>query len=235
MNIIKNKRAISHIEIVLSFVIFAGFLVFLLAIFNPFQVVDNNTNSIDKLERVITNYLSTDLSLVSFNTSKHDDKTCFEVEENYDFSNVIVKNQAKDVIKATKHENKIDVEYSGTFYTIYSNPDFSENSLLTNDCKTIDLTKGEGIFGILRTVKASSYTNLTKFNQTYYNNYGSLKSSLQISKDFSFSVRDSSSNTLMKGERKTMSNRIASRDIPIELVYSNGDIKLAILNIKTWS
>ena len=237
----KNKRGISHIEMILSFVIFVGFLIFLFAIFRPFRVVSGGEVYLDVVERGIRNNVSAD---VDFQTLKINDELvindCFCLI--YDLEKVIVKNEFETVISAETGGN-LCAESANKFFYISSSEEFPDSygSDLYNsdepDCQ--DLVKDtDYALGLFRTYSFYSNSKLVKLHSYTLSNYNEVKEQLGLpgSEDFSFSLRSKETNELILENTKQPGKgvRVLARDVPIQIVKNNGDFEYLILNIKVW-
>ena len=235
----KNKRGLSHIEVILSFVIFIGFLIFILAIFNPFSIPSDNSGKISLVEKEILAYSSLEVKFLSL-ILNYTPAGCFRFKyENLD--NITVKNESYDFINAstdsTGSGKHVIINGAGTkFYYLLSSQDFEERSFsYTPLCRQLD--RDNYAFGLFSKHNMTSYTKMLQLAGRHNSDYFALKNDLKISAsdDFSFSVLDSLNKLLLNVSKKAPSNiKVVANEVPISLVYKNGTIISAKLNIRVW-
>ncbi|MCX6748199.1 MAG: hypothetical protein NT076_01195 [Candidatus Pacearchaeota archaeon] len=223
---IKNKKAASHIEVILSFVIFLGFLIFLLAMFNPFSS-STRGNNLDYVERAIRNSTETELEFV---TISFDDATEDCIYLNYSLkSKIYAKNESFSEIRAKNENGMLYLEGGGRFFYLYSSPEFEELDVSIDECnKEIEGYR----IGLYRNYSVISFDKLNLLTNEYKLNYPELKSKLRIKGEFAFGVRDTSGNEILLANNQ--GKNVYARDVPIQLVYKDGTLKYAIMNIQTW-
>lgn len=224
----KNKKGISHVEVVLSFVIFLGFLIFLISIFRPFKVTSGD--NLDLLERGIKEYASTDINFVTLKLNSP--ASCFSF--NYNLSNIIVKTETGIAEAYSKKENsleKIYIKGLGEFFYIYSNEDFAEKSF-SDSC--ISLDESNYTLGLFRNYNIFSFDKLKNLAENYYLDYENLSRGLAAGKDFAFSLKNYEGISILNALRNIPKTSVYARDLPIQIVYNNATFEYAVLNIKTW-
>jgi len=237
--LIKNKKGMSHVEIILSFVIFVGFLIFAFSIFNPFKVSDEKEVYLNIVERGIRERTSVEFKFLSLSLDQSLKRECFYFE--YNLSNIIVKNESYDFVEALSqnggNKRKIYINGTGSFFYVFSCEEFDESIFSTQGCKK--LKRGNYTLGPLRRYDVTSYSKLKNFTKKYDSNYERLKEEIGLpsSKDFSFSVRETKEPwKIILGVNKTISKQVGilARDVPMQIVYRNGTLKYALLNIEVW-
>jgi len=231
---IKTKQGFSHIEVVLSFVIFLGFLIFLFAIFNPFKINSKSDVYIDITERAIMDNISAKVDFFTMKL-KEDASGCFYFTYGLNLSNIVVKDNSYSRTDASSilidNKKQIKIDGAGNFFYIYSSDEFEE-SVVSGSCE--ELTGDEYNIGLFRSYEMVSFSKLNSLAENYNSDYLNLKKGMGLTKDFSFNVRESSGNITLTTNKKTPKTEVFARDKPIQLVYQNGSFKYAILNIKTW-
>ncbi len=223
---INSKKAASHIEVILSFVIFLGFLIFLLAVFNPFTS-STRGNNLYYAERAIRNSTEVELEFmtISFNGTKKD---CVYFDYKLQ-SGIYAKNESFGETRAKNQDNKIYLEGGGRFFYIYSSPEFEQQDFSPNiNCKDMKDYR----IGLYRNYSVISFNKLDLLIQEYDSDYLGLRARLGIKGEFAFNIRDTSGNQILLANKQ--GKKIYAKDVPIQLVYSNGTLKYAIMNIQTW-
>lgn len=227
------KKGMSHIEVILSFVIFVGFLIFLLAIFNPFKSEGKDRSYLDVLERAIIQNTSIEVEFMSVNIETLQNE-CFSLD--YALDNIIVRDENKNIIPGYSSNNKLFINGIGKkFLYIYSSEAFEEQTF-SGECN--QLSEGtDYTLGLYRVEKYISNDSLNEIKNKIDDAtiYMELKRYYEIpnSMEFSFSVRDTAGIYLISSRTKD-AKEIISRDIPIQIIFKDGSIKVAILNIKIW-
>ena len=229
-----GKKGLSHIEVILSFVIFLGFLVFLIAILNPFKITNKDKTYLDVLERGIKDYTSQELKFQALilNKTRED---CFYIED-YEDRNIIAKDSVLKIVYAySTSDLKVYVNGIDNFYYLYSSSEFEENRFDGKNCGKIE--KNGYDFGLKLDYNVTSYNKLKDLVKNSSDNYRDTGISLGLPsfEEYSFNVRDSQGNWMLNFTKgKPNKVEILARDVPIQIVYSNGTITYAILNIQVW-
>lgn len=227
---IKSKKAVSHIEIILSFVIFAGFVTFIFSVFNPFSVREASELHLNIVERAIKDFISLKIELLALRLNQTPDK-CFYF--NYTFeSNIIVKNEKDEFVDASNNGKNTYIDNKGEFFYIYSCEIFEEQAVNYPECIKIE----NYTLGLHKDYEMVSYDKLVELKNYYENNYSALKESFKIpeNEDFLFSVSDTLGSIELTTEKTIPRTRVSARNVPIQLAYKNGTFRYAILNIQTW-
>ena len=247
-----GKRG-SHIDIVISFVIFVVFLGFLYSIISPAKVQENKEAILNQLEKEIKDKLSADLTSSSINIPGDYTWDCFQVEHPITFEeglNVIVKNETNDVVKFASEESagaikkylKIDGRPDmKSFKIYYSEEEFNGLGLDEENCfenagqfvlETTDYPIKQ--VGLIRTEK---YIFETKVRKAFENkeSYDEVKESLDVpyGSEFSFNFTFNDG-TSVAGENKKVSTNVYAREVPVQYINEEANITLGYLNIKVW-
>jgi len=246
-----NKKAVSHVEMIISFVIFIGFVSFLLIVFNPLKIASPSNSYLDLTEEKILKYASVDLTVISLNVDfdSTNVQDCFYINaiKNVD-GNLIVKNRENVKIDSSwdKQNLKINIEKSGDFYRLYFSNEFEKEKELESCDSIINLNYK---LGVARAYKITSDKELSKLFRQYKSNeegdnYITLKEELGLENDFNIMIRGSSGEIIASSSEKSLQFigerykptgiNIRARDIPINILNSTGDIIPAIMNIQVW-
>ena len=211
-----NKTSQSHVEIIMSMVLFIGFLIFVFLFLNPaFKTKKDLT--IDKVQEKITDKISSNIGKLSVITASVND--CYSLEK-------VEKDYGNNFTEVQDLENP-------RRYTIYY-ADFFKESIIGNiSCSNLPSNFN---FGDYVEEKVVVYEKIIGLKELYENDYNSLKNQLEIN-DFSFEVFDINRNKIsdLSINPKLPENvDIVSKDILIRVVDSNANFKILILNLKTW-
>jgi len=235
-----KKRGLSNLEMIISFLIFIGFLFFLFLIF-PITGNEKSSVGLDAAERGIMNFTNSKLTYftASFNIAKTGGKGCFSFHPNLALGNVIVKDENDNLINASSDGTKkedfvIYINGSGNFYQVYSSSDIEERSFTITDCAGLDST--DFGFGLIREYNFLSYGRISELNSSYVSRYSDLHSQFNIPsrEDFGFILRETTGKEVFNAMKSNIGRNVLSRDIPVQVLHSNGTLDYDILNIRTW-
>lgn len=223
------KRGQGHLEMIMSFTLFIGFVVTVLLFFRP--TIKSKDVSLGTVERALISNLSTNFSFFSAKIPGQSGCFCFS-SERYPISErgVIVLNSNRDKINAgvSASGNKICVtqDNAGTFFYVYLSSEFDR---IEESCGTFaELT--EGNTGLIRESQVISNKALYALKERYNASYNDLRSELRIDYDFRIAVFDNLGNKIFEVEKTVPLGRpVYSKDIPVEIIYANGDLKKAPL------
>jgi len=208
---IKNKNAQGHIEVMLSFTIFVGFLLFILIFLNPFAKTKSD-QVINNVQESIINEISGEIGKLSIIVNTTDD--C------YDGSELII------------YGNKfIEKSEAPRKYTIYYNNVFGTGG--TPSCSA-KLARNYSI-GTYSKEEIIIYEKIQELKTNYTNNYEGLKTSLGILNEFVFELKRIDGGVEI-GVNKNIpvGIEVEAANIPMRVINSKGNISEYILNIKTW-
>ena len=218
-----NKKAQGHVEMILSFTMFMGFLLFVFMFMNPFAQ-SKPEYIMENLERAIFNEISSSIGRMS----------------------VIVMNAYPEVgdctppnIEAVDYKKVGDnlkmVENNVRKSTIYYGPDFENQAPLFPACDSEQYQKYE--LGAYIREEMIVKTKIQKLINNYKNDYSGLKKAMAVTNEFVFEVRNFDGNLFedLKVERKIPSGTsVEALDIPVRIIDENGLIRELILNIRAW-
>ena len=120
----KSRKAVSHIEMVASFVMFSLFVFFLLIFLNPVRNQNISDVLIDAVERAIESNVSIQLIELPINL-KTGVENCFSLPNPFnksERSNILAKESGGRVLKSSLSGDKLSIEKSlsaGSFYYLY--------------------------------------------------------------------------------------------------------------------
>lgn len=241
----KNKRGVSHIEMILSFVIFIGFLLFVFIILNPLKKPVNNDVLVDKLEYEVAKQLNT--NLISQTIKVNDSavrKDCFSIDRlnNTEGMGLIVKDSAGGEVPASVSGESVLVESGKEFYKLMYNDNFAESDDNLDDCQA--LSDGEYELGVVRTDEIISYDKILSFIERYKTDYEALKEELKLPKanDFAVIFFDTSQEYLINDEdydtavnsKIPQKASVSAKNINIQILETSGAVKSGILNLRVW-
>jgi hypothetical protein len=236
----KNKRG-SHVEVILSFVIFVTFLLFMYFILKPaIQRPTDKEYLLSHVEEDIKENSSSEFSYDLININETQIGECFVLElDDYNYNKIIVKNASGAILEAGIKQGSglLIPSGKGGIYRLYYNEYFPVLGDGTDSgCREL----GESEYELIET-KTTKYISLTKIydlNDTYGNNYVFLKEQFGVpdGKDFAFIFKKSKTDTtpITAGEPKANVN-IYAEEIPVPYIENTtAIIKTGFLTIKVW-
>ncbi len=245
---IKSKKGASHVEMMISFVIFIGFLIFLFAIFNPLKKTTNPGISdlvLINLEENLTKSLSTVSIKVNRDVVFQPGDTCFSIANIRDMNcnaerKIIIKNITGNIIGSRINGNNIEITFvnkdsNEQFYTLYCSDELKEQLGDFQQCASIDNT--QYTLGIINERELWSEKNLMNFESDYNEKYSELKDKfIQKVNDFNFIVtRIDDGKILFQGNKNPSKNiRVYAKTTPIDMLDENANITKSTMNIIVW-
>jgi hypothetical protein len=231
------KKGASNLEIILSFVIFVGFIFFLFLAF-PLNRTQTSTVGLDSAERAIMNFTNIDLvyfsAVFSDESMAQNEKTCFSFQPGRILDKVIALDENDNRVNAMSDGESINVEGNGRFFQFYSSNEFVENSF-NEDCTQMN-SSDYGI-GLVREYSVLSGSRIELLKGMYDKDYLNLviNFSLPSKSNFGFTLREINGTEIMNATRKKpVRGNVLARDLPVQIVYSDGELKYAMMRIETW-
>lgn len=212
----KNKTAQAHVEIILATTLFIGFLLFVLLLFNsPFKT--RSEISTINIEKKVLESISSDIGKLS-----------------------VIVNTTNDCYNLTKvneiyGDNFIEIPdvNNPRRYTIYYGGFFKKNLIGKISCSNLENKN----FSLGVYFEESIIINKKiKDLKTFYQDYSLLKQSLGV-EDFAFQFKNLDQTIIPKlsVEPKIPKNvDVVSKDFPVRVMDNEGKIQELILNIKVW-
>jgi len=241
MNKIKinfNKRGAGNLEIIISFVIFIGFVFFVFLVF-PASNSSESSVGLDAAERGIMNYTGSELMYFSASFRDADVKSdywnCFGFNPGIEIEKMIASDKNDAFVNSMSAGNMIYVRGSDNFYQFYSSSEFEERSFDYSACNILSSEDFE--MSSLRKSGVILYSRLESLNSTYYSDYSRLLTEFNMPKreNFGFVLRKTGGEEIMRSLRSGFdSSDVIAREIPVQVIYSNGGWEYAILNIRAW-
>jgi len=239
----KTRKAQAHVEMILSFVLFVGFLLVLLFFLNPIGKENLSFSSLDKVQDKLLNNVSINYKSAMFflNTAPTTNYCVRDFSNPLLIENLIAFDSNGNRVGAELSTNDkkitLDVKTGLTAYKIYSFEGLTEQST-TPPCNSA-LGVGNYNWGLIENNKAVFKTYLEKLKGDYVDDYQGLKQKLGIEKDFDFVVYDIDRTVFeeidVRGEFEGVrGNQVLSRDIPLNIIDKTMVETKVILNLRVW-
>lgn len=206
-----GTKAQSHVEMMLSLVIFVGALLFIFIFLNPFARTAEKISIIDGIQKIVVEDMSSEIGKLS----------------------VIGDSGAVDYVFPSEYGNNF-VEVQETF----SNPIKCQlyfSDIFGSGTQTCQFTSYA--LGVYSKEEIIVRNKIISLKQNYETDYNNLKSSLEILDDFSFSFKNIGGGeigALSVSKNPPVGVNVESKDFPVRVIDSLGNINELILNIRVW-
>lgn len=247
----RQKKAQSHIEAIISFFIFITFIIFLFFVFNPLRknidqeipntiflnLKENLTSSVTSVSiRISESSLAISypcLSIIDVNNIISD-IGCSGSEKN-----MTIKNKNGNIMdfRYNSGEDKLFIgNYLGEFYTIYCSDKIAKHEATLTGCLDYESGRENYSVGIVTNKEVWAESDLNKLEYIYTNEYKSIKDKFAPANiDFSFVIVDEAKNELFKGIREAPKGvNIYTQINSIDIMDSNAVTKKGVINIIVW-
>ena len=227
-----EKRGLSHIEAIISFVIFIGFLIFAFIFFGPFQsnrVLDSSLSyAITEINQNVSSLLET-YSLVI----NHQGDSQIGLSLETDLGGARVEDNNGQVLASGFDRQNVYFERAGNDFVVV---------LFNDDFKNGGLSSGEILSEENYSVSSSderevlSEKRLIALNKSYHESYVELKNQFNLPNrvDFAFQLRFDDGG-LIDGSRTVPEDiEVFSSEERIETVRTDGSIVFADLIVSLW-
>jgi len=237
-NKMKNKKALAiHVEMILSFIIFVGFVIFLLAAF-PVYKPSKSTLGLDAAERGVSDYVSSNVKYFTVVLNKTVSKTCFCFENNSGIDRVVAMDEHGGIIGSYYYNGLICINDKEDFHSVYSSTEFREERF-TGECENLDNTTRGYLIGLEDDISMASYNKIANLTKIYNTDYENLKNRMSIpaGEDFGFRVVDLKGREILNlsaMKNKPAKTQVSARSFPAQIVYENGSFVFAMINVQEW-
>ncbi|MFA5258984.1 MAG: hypothetical protein WC979_08270 [Candidatus Pacearchaeota archaeon] len=211
----KQKKAQGHVEVIISFAMFAGAMIFIFMFINPISRNEESFSISNKVQQALIENISSSIGKVY--AVSNESGGCYSVKDY--------------ILSYGDNFREIQDSENPRVYVIYFSPLFEKNAPHnSDDCKTHNLTT----FSVERVV---FYEYIENLKSNYNDQYGSLKTQLGLTNDFSFSVYDLEEvkiEELSVNKSLPMGINIESYELPIRVINKYAEIKSYIIKINAW-
>jgi len=246
-----KKGVSSHVEIMISFVIFIGLVIFLFIMLNPLEIFSASKSMLDTTAKKVIENITTELTTSSVKIKENypppagrggTSINCFIIAfQSKTGKNLIVKkkvtNDYPEIGSRIIDENQIKFNYNPRdekFYKIFLSEDIAPTvGFSGTTCGSPAITNNYQL-GITRTRDIISRKKLEELQTAYTNDYSALKTELGLENNFNFIVFDSSEVLFQGDENPPGGINVLAKDMVIEILNESADIVPAIMNIRTW-
>jgi len=229
----KDKRGVSHVEMIVSFSVFLLFVLFLITYLNPIKPPTISKVLLDIVEQGLKNYTAKILEIA---VRAAPSAGCFQIECPF------VDCSADHVFVKDKNGNSIgydilpngNLSIKGDFYYLYH----SDKSVSLSGSGCAGALTTSPIFSVPKLQTLYLYSELKTLNSTYYSDYESIKTQFRFpsASDFAINIRyEDDTPMFIMSTTKPKGIAVKARDMPVSIL--NGDTKEIIkgkMNIQVW-
>lgn len=236
---INKKRAMAHIEMAISFGMFALFTFWLIVYLNPIRNQNISNVLIDTIENEIITNTSIELLEVPVNTVVLG--PCIKIKNPFNTTteeSVFVKDAYDNLIRFKFPDTQnISIATSGNFYKIYyANTQFNSLALGSEPC--VSLNSSQFNYTSTRLSSPLLISRLEVIKWSYDNNYDWLKEQFNLPRisDFSINITNLATrqNLFEMKKKKPRRVEVIAKEIPVEIIQRDGSMLKAIMNIQVW-
>ncbi|KHO54898.1 MAG: hypothetical protein QT10_C0010G0011 [archaeon GW2011_AR19] len=212
-NFFQKNRKGSHVSFIISFILFISFLIFFIGVIKPFEKTESGKSSLLKhLENEIIKNVAEDVEVISVIEKIGGSNDCFDIKNEIinGKENVVLKNNGLEKIYLSNEFTSLEFSCSNEKYEV----------------------------GLIRTQKYIFQSKILKLNQSYEDDYETLKSEFGIpeTNDFEFSFLDDSKIpiTESKFKKEIPSTETLAELIPIIYFNENLEIENGYIKVILW-
>lgn len=231
----KNKKAGTHVGVILSFVIFVSFLIFMMFIIQPpTKETETKTSALEILKTNLEKEISVDTTIVFINNQASTSDCIYIEESSLDLESVnsSVKKANEEIIESKRENGNLYFKNSLTnnFFKIIYSP---ENLY---SIELVDITSCE-IAEIKSVVKKQEAfeSKIKEILNFYETNYTELKETMNLAHDEEFSIQFEYSNGTTLGQNSTgRKTDVFSNKFQIVYLDEYSDINIGNFIVSIW-
>jgi hypothetical protein len=239
---ILGKLGQGHVEMILSFAVFAGFVVVMLFFLNPAKENSVNYASMDVAENLVLDNLSIDYRYIGLIlNSPVAPSACFSINNTYLINGTLLVLDEGNHVRLSNNDlsnKKINIlgsDFSNNrFYKLYFSEAMNHYPSPLN-CPPLPVANYS--YGVMTLESSVLWENIEALNKSYMEDYAGLKKNLQVSEDFEFVVYNLNLSKVLfdtTAVHKLKTSLVISRDIPLRIVNKNATQSDVMLNIRVW-
>jgi hypothetical protein len=234
-----GRTAQAHVEMIISFVIFVGFVLAIFIFINPVQQQKTTYASLDLIQEALIANLSSQISYVPLviNPSLRILNNCFSINNTFKFSSVLAKDFAGKIISSKIAGSEVLIQnVSSKLYNLYSSSVVSNYSSISfAGCQA--LSASDYSLGVLVEENRVFIENIRNLNNQYVLDYPKIKENLKLENNFDFVVYNLSRGIIFNGSlqvHKVRNGDNLARDIPMRIVDENASEMDIIFSLRVW-
>lgn len=237
----KGDKKGSHVEIIISFIIFVTFIFFLFSMIEPsIGTNKEKENVLDHIEASLTDLISADMTIITINIISSTSQKCIELNNEIDGlginSRTVAKGSSGQSFSCSTSVDLTDLRIerdstSNTFLKIYSSSAFPPVNATSSTCQSLQRDAGYS----LGLTKTSNYIFESKIINLLKEDREILRETLNVPDGINFGYGLVLSNgTTIETSEEEISTSVYIREKSIEYVDLEGNILMGYLKIKIW-
>lgn len=237
----KDKRAVSHIEMAISFAMFVMFVFFLLFYLKPTRSQNISEVMMDAVANGLEKNGTVQLIEIPLTLKAAVAENCFTLENPYEASSInymFVRDEDEKALKFSFSGDDINIEKSREFYYLFFSEDGEFESMGLPSPPCMVLNEGDYEYAAAKTYKLFSLPRLEAIKQRYDYNYLKLKEDFNYPPNYDFAIKitllATQQSILSMESNKPEKVEVIAREMPIEILQRDGSILRAIVNIQVW-
>ncbi len=229
-----EKRGFGHVEAIMSFVIFIGFLIFAFTFFSPFQSGRTLTSSLDYAWREVADFAKIDLESYSIYINSTKPVVAIAIAGAPVGMNASVENSNGSIIPS--YTTSTSVHFHKPVNNIVRIK-FAKDFVNGGPISGTPLIDSEYSVSSSETQKIFSENKLLELNDRYYPNYSVLKTQFNLPNriDFGFAVKFSDGLEIMASKQIPESVEVLSKNDRVAVVrIPSGVVEYADVRVFVW-
>lgn len=228
-----GKTGIGHLEMIISFVFFVGFIFFLFTVLKPYDTTTLSSSVISGLYNSFREKTQTNLTDLFIKADYTGSNSCFYIQLSgklfkYNFTNSLVKSVSNVKIESKLANGDLNIGSKEGFYKVEISPEFSNGNL--NGCDKLSNYS----LGSLIERQVVSYSSLVNMSDRYKNDYDGLKFYLNVPEAFDFGITSEQLPEINMERLVPHLGDVVTRGYILEVLKNNGEVINTRFTIKVW-
>lgn len=228
-----GKKGIGHLEMIISFVFFVGFVFFLFLTLKPYNTSTLSGAVVSQLYNSFEEKVHTNLTSVFLKANYTGESSCFYIRLpgrifRYALSKSLLKDVSGIPVDSGLDNSNLDINSREVFYKVEISPEFNDNNL--SGCELLKNYR----LGSLLERKVVSYNSLKDMADKYNNNYTGLKSDLKIPEVFDFAIVSEELPKVNMERLVPGAGNVVAQDYILEVLKSDGNVSNVRFTLKVW-
>ncbi|MBT3398206.1 hypothetical protein HN630_01790 [archaeon] len=228
-----NKKGAAHFEMIVSFVLFVGFIFFLLIFIRPYGTTTLSGSVVLTLFDSFEERAHTNLTRIFLKANNVGGGGCFYVNLpsemfGYELTKSLVRGVDDNERNSKMVGEELSIDATDEFYKVAISPDF-DNDVLPTCTELMGFTLGSVV-----EQRAISYRRLEEMNALYDSNYEKLKEDLNFPEAFDFSIVSLDLPDIVMQGVVPDTGEIVAQDYVEEVLFENGTMINARFTLKVW-
>ncbi|MFH1238292.1 MAG: hypothetical protein ABIH79_02040 [archaeon] len=228
-----KKKGAAHLEMIISFVFFLGFVFFLFLTLKPYDMTVLSSSVVAGLYDSFEERIHTNLTNFFLKAEYTGPSSCFYIQLpneifEYGFTKSLVTDVSDVEISSEFENNNLNINSNEIFYKVAISPEFHNNDL--SSCEQLSNYS----LGSLIERRVSSYHSLVNMSTRYIEDYENLKYDLNVPDVFDFGITCKELPEINMERLVPSLGDVVSRNYVLEVLKDTGEVINARFTIKVW-